>query len=108
MNTTSMARSWLFPLGFALIAASCSSANKALTVPEPPATSGAATAPPRNATMVGQQCCCEFIVEGDILKEDLRSPDACRAEERGMCIQVDPGRGTPHACCPDATGSTCG
>ena len=59
-------------------------------------------------TMVGDQCCCAFVEEGDILVEDLRLPADCAAEPSGECILVDPGRFTPHPCCPDATGERCG
>lgn len=55
-----------------------------------------------------QNCCCEFIVEGDIIEEDLLPVDQCAAREQGQCIEVDPNRLTPHPCCPDATGERCG
>jgi hypothetical protein len=53
-------------------------------------------------------CCCEFVVEGDIIEEDLLDEQVCLGErEQGRCIEVDPGRSTPHPCCPDAKGDTC-
>jgi len=55
------------------------------------------------------QCCCEHVVEGDILTEDLLDSRVCTEERtEGRCVVVDPGRFTPHPCCPDATGATCG
>ena len=33
-----------------------------------------------DVTMVGDQCCCAFVEDGDILTEDLRLPDDCTAE----------------------------
>ena len=53
-------------------------------------------------------CCCEFLVEGDILEEDLLTVDECAARDSGQCIEVDPNRLTPHPCCPDAQGERCG
>ena len=54
------------------------------------------------------QCCCEHVVEGDILVEDLLDARVCTDERSaGRCVIVDPGRLTPHPCCPDATGETC-
>ena len=53
-------------------------------------------------------CCCEFLVQGDILKEDLVAASDCPTRDRGRCIQVDPMRLTPHPCCPNAKGERCG
>ena len=53
-------------------------------------------------------CCCEHIVDGDIIQEKLLSKSECSTKEEGTCITVDPGRRTPHSCCPDAKGATCG
>jgi hypothetical protein len=53
-------------------------------------------------------CCCEFVVEGDILTEDALPAEECTAQTSGMCITVDPNRLTPHPCCPNATGERCG
>jgi hypothetical protein len=74
------------------------------------------TTPPRRVvqttagpiTLVGDRCCCAFVVEGDILKEDLREPSACAREYLGRCVLLDPNRYTPHPCCPGATGERCG
>lgn len=54
-------------------------------------------------------CCCEHVVEGDIITEDVQDADVCTGElEGGQCITVDPNRLTPHPCCPNATGERCG
>lgn len=53
-------------------------------------------------------CCCELVREGDILVEDALPADECTLQPQGMCITVDPGRLTPHPCCPNATGERCG
>lgn len=60
--------------------------------------------------MPGEKCCCQFIVPGtgDIMDEDLLAIDDCAQQERGECVVVDPGRLTPHPCCPQASGATCG
>ena len=53
-------------------------------------------------------CCCEFLVQGDVLKEDFVAASDCTTRQRGRCIQVDPMRMTPHPCCPQAKGERCG
>jgi hypothetical protein len=54
-------------------------------------------------------CCCEFLVEGDILTNDLLARGHCQADSiGGMCVEVNPDWLAPHACCPQAAGSRCG
>lgn len=57
---------------------------------------------------VPEKICCLFIIQGDIMTEDLLTKEECLKQDHGEVIEVDPGRGTPHPCCPDATGPTCG
>lgn len=54
------------------------------------------------------QCCCSYIVEGDIVVEDVQAVDACETLDVGTCTIVDRNRTTPHPCCPNATGPRCG
>ena len=51
-------------------------------------------------------CCCKYLTD-DIINEDLLSVKECQSR-KGECIKVDPGRLTPHPCCPNAVGPTCG
>lgn len=54
-------------------------------------------------------CCCQFIVDGDIIMEDYLSRDECLNDRfLGICSVVNPLRLTPHPCCPLATGERCG
>lgn len=54
------------------------------------------------------ECCCAHVIEGDILTEDALPVADCAARDSGQCVIVDPGRLTPHPCCPSATGERCG
>jgi hypothetical protein len=55
-----------------------------------------------------EQVCCLFVAGGDMLTEDLLTKEECAKRQHGTVVPVDPGRFTPHPCCPDATGETCG
>jgi hypothetical protein len=55
-----------------------------------------------------EKVCCRFIIGGDIMTEDLLTKEECLKQDHGEVIEVDPGRDTPHPCCPNATGPTCG
>lgn len=55
-----------------------------------------------------EKVCCRFIIGGDIMTEDLLTKEECLKQDHGEVITVPPERGTPHPCCPDATGPTCG
>jgi len=56
---------------------------------------------------IGEYCCCEFLT-GDIMNEDWLAKDECLKRGNGKCITVNPGRLTPHPCCPNAQGERCG
>jgi len=55
-----------------------------------------------------EKICCRFVIQGDILTEDLLTKEECSQRQYGTVVPVEPGRLTPHPCCPDATGPTCG
>ncbi|WP_417911560.1 hypothetical protein [Candidatus Electronema sp. TJ] len=60
------------------------------------------------APPVPEKVCCRFVEGGDMLTEDLLTKEECGQRQHGTVVPVDPGRLTPHPCCPDATGETCG
>ena len=62
----------------------------------------------KNTATEANMCCCEHVVEGDIIDEKLLPKDQCSQKVDGQCITVDPNRLTPHSCCPNATGERCG
>ena len=55
-----------------------------------------------------EKVCCAFIIQGDIMTDDLMTQEECLKQPHGEVIEVAPGLLTPHPCCPDATGPTCG
>jgi|GEM_PF-5810628 len=89
----------------ALFFIACFSGQKKTETPTPQTPQPQTT---ESVTIIGDSCCCEHIVEGDIIKEDLIPINECPSLEDGQCIAVDPGRLTPHPCCPDAVGDRCG
>jgi hypothetical protein len=70
------------------------------------------TPTPAEVTLIlpaeGSGCCCQFVIEGDILTEDLVDSAAeCVDRDGGQC--TDPtDRIAPHPCCPEvAAGGRC-
>ncbi len=57
---------------------------------------------------VPEKICCRFVIQGDILTEDLLTKEECSQRQYGTVVPVEPGRLTPHPCCPDSAGPTCG
>jgi len=46
-------------------------------------------------------CCCEFVVQGDIVQEDLLEVSDCTQSRGGRCVRINPLRIAPHTCCPE-------
>jgi hypothetical protein len=55
-----------------------------------------------------EKICCRFVIQGDILTEDLLTKEECSQRQYRSVVPVEQGRLTPHPRCPDATGPTCG
>lgn len=52
-------------------------------------------------------CCCDFLTD-DMRSEELMLVSECEKRTKGVCVEINPLRSTPHSCCPGALGENCG